>query len=261
MFKAGLFFGPLLKLAENPESYDSEERSRLIARFCAEEDAFVHHQVMRFAEGEPGHNYAVERQRIYSLIQRIKHPLMNGQSVSPAWFESVKSSASEILEIITSIPIPIDSTIHEARTPFSTYCFVRDLCSTAKSGIVWMDRYFDHTIFHRYFTDMLPTVQVTLVTWPESKVQGAKDRERYGRFMDVSRLFASERGPDGYRLLTHDDFHDRWLRCDDKLFTLGGSIKDLASRSRSASWTSRRPTFSTSMTWSRRGPRCSGRAR
>jgi hypothetical protein len=49
--------------------------------------------------------------------------------------------------------------------------------------------------------------------------------------MDISKLFALERGPTGYRLIVSDDFHDRWLRCDDKLFSLGGSIKDLGNDS------------------------------
>jgi hypothetical protein len=71
-------------------------------------------------------------------------------------------------------------------------------------------------------------VQVTLVTWPASKVGGGKDKRRNDEFMDMSQLFASERGPAGYRLVTLENFHDRWLRCDDRLFTLGGSIKELA---------------------------------
>jgi hypothetical protein len=45
--------------------------------------------------------------------------------------------------------------------------------------------------------------------------------------MGGSKLYAAERGPTGYRLVTDDGFHDRLLRCNDKLFTLGGSIKDL----------------------------------
>jgi len=53
------------------------------------------------------------------------------------------------------------------------------------------------------------------------------DKTRHAEFMDVSKLFALERGPQGYRLIENGNFHDRWLRCEDKLFTLGGSIKDL----------------------------------
>ncbi len=49
--------------------------------------------------------------------------------------------------------------------------------------------------------------------------------------MGVSKLFAQERGPQGYQLVTDEHFHDRWLRCDDKLFSLGGSIKDLGNES------------------------------
>jgi hypothetical protein len=65
------------------------------------------------------------------------------------------------------------------------------------------------------------------VTRPRASLTDRRDISRTNDFMDVSRLFAQERGPQGYRLIENGHFHDRWLRCDDKLFTLGGSIKDL----------------------------------
>lgn len=58
-------------------------------------------------------------------------------------------------------------------------------------------------------------------------MQGARDEQRYKDFMSVSKLFAQERGPSGYRLLTDNQVHDRWLECDKKMFALGGSIKDV----------------------------------
>ena len=52
------------------------------------------------------------------------------------------------------------------------------------------------------------------------------NKRPYDEFIDVSRSFSQERGPDKYRLLVEEAFHDRWLRCDEQLFHLGGSIKD-----------------------------------
>jgi hypothetical protein len=104
---------------------------------------------------------------------------------------------------------------------------VKDICSTAKNQIVWQDRYFTHTTFHRFLSDVPASTSITLVTWPKSKCRGAKDERRYEEFLDISRLFALERGPSGYRLVTDEDFHSRWLRCDNTLFNLGDSIKEL----------------------------------
>jgi hypothetical protein len=95
-----------------------------------------------------------------------------------------------------------------------------------------MDRYFDQTIFSRYFVDSPRDVPITLITWPETTCVSTRDKQRYAEFMDISRLFAQERQPSGYRLFTNRNFHDRWLRCDDKLFVLGGSIKDLGNDSK-----------------------------
>jgi hypothetical protein len=90
-----------------------------------------------------------------------------------------------------------------------------------------MDRYFDATLFGRYFADVPKSAIITLVTFPFAMCRGPRDEQRYKDFMSVSKLFAQERGSAGYRLLTDDQFHDRWLECDDKMFTLGGSIKEI----------------------------------
>jgi hypothetical protein len=59
-------------------------------------------------------------------------------------------------------------------------------------------------------------------------LEALSDTKQLSEFLDVSRLFALERGQACYRLIASSHFHVRWLRCDEKLFTLGGSIKDLA---------------------------------
>ena len=68
---------------------------------------------------------------------------------------------------------------------------------------------------------------VTLVTLPESSLKTKRDHERHNAFVEISRLFAKERSPELYRLVAHSSFHDRWLQCDNRIFSLGGSIKDI----------------------------------
>jgi hypothetical protein len=58
---------------------------------------------------------------------------------------------------------------------------------------------------------------------------GKKDKQRWTEFLDVSRLYAHERGPDLYRLVVQPNLHDRWVTFDSKrIYGLGGSAKDAA---------------------------------
>jgi len=222
----GMLCGPLLKIAENKESYERDERSRTVARFFDEIGKFqtsFHH----FTISESGHKYYPQEIQATKAIGHVRNTAVNDPDDEDAFFSAVQKFKPDVLNIILSIPVTTESTIHQAQTPFSTYCFVNDLCSTAKKEIVWLDRYFDFKVFHRFFTEVNPNVLITLVTYPKSKLTSARDNDRYTSFMDMSRLFAQERGTKGYRLLVHKKFHDRLLRCDNAMFALGGSIKDL----------------------------------
>jgi hypothetical protein len=230
IFKLGQLFGPILKVLDNPTGYDEDEKTRIFARYCSEYMAFQN-EAEKFCSSEKGHHYLKQFQEIVGRIHSVFSNLPLLQSDFALFSTSVRTWAREIQEIVLSIPVPVDSAIYEAHTPFSTYCLVKDLCSTAKREIIWLDRYFDQGIFHRYFPDVPRNVLITLVTWPQSECKGARDNQRYQEFMDVSKLFAQERGQSGYRLITNLNFHDRWLCCDDKLFTLGGSIKDIGNAS------------------------------
>ena len=234
-FELGLLFGPLLKMKEHPERYESDERARILARYFAEWDVFVN-RVEKFTRGEPGCNYMTHYHRVHNLCYGIINHATNHPENTEGLLSLALQNSSNIREVISSIPVPLESAIHEAVTPFSTCCFVRDLCLSAAKEIAWADRYMDCCLFHRFLRDIAAKVVITLVTWPENRLTGSRDRARFTEFLDISRLFAAERGPDGYRLIANEDFHDRWLRCDEGMFVLGGSIKDLG----------REPTFTIS---------------
>jgi len=227
IFALGQFFGPLLKVADNPGGFDEDEKTRIFARFFHDQEEYQR-RIRQYSLGEPGHNYAIQHVKMFNKVNLIKERATRGAVSEADLLQLVKDAASQVTETLLSIPVPVDSTIYEAQTPFSTYCFVKELCTTVKTKIVWLDRYFDQTVFHRFFVDTPPSVPITLVTLPPSAAKGKADAQRIAEFLDVSRIFAVERGCAGYQLLANDSFHDRWLQCDEKLFTLGGSIKDLA---------------------------------
>lgn len=132
-----------------------------------------------------------------------------------------------IRDAIATMPIAAPSSIIEAQSPFTAYVSIKALCERAVRQLVWVDRYLHANMFHRYLRDVPDDAAITLVTWPKSK-QNSSGKAAFDEFIDISRLFAKERGATGYRLLTMAGFHDRWLQCDDQLFQLGGSIKDAA---------------------------------
>lgn len=225
VFQLGALLGPLFGLAADPARYDSEERERIRARFFNECETFCA-KMSEFAAGEKGHRYAVQADAVWGDIHVIGSSIKNTNWMQ--WLsENARQYRDKIVSLILSIPVPVESAIHEAHSTFSTYCFVKNLCSTVGTQIVWLDRYFDQTVFHRFLTETPANISITLITLPSANLKGKADQQRYSEFMDISRLFAQQRGLLGYRLIENPDFHDRWLRCDDRLFALGGSIKQL----------------------------------
>ena len=209
----------------DPARFDTDEQERIRARFLAEWPAW-YNAVSQFCSGEPGHRYGAQQEVIADCLDTLRSQVQKTQ-FPQGLLANLRLNRERLVEQILCVQIPIDSVIYESRTPFTTYCFVRDLCATVRKQLVWLDRYFDHTLFHRFFFDTARTAEITLVTLPGATLTNPKDKRRHADFVDVSRSFAQERGSQAYRLIENAHFHDRWLRCDDKLFTLGGSIKDL----------------------------------
>ncbi|MDY7010871.1 MAG: hypothetical protein SVV80_09000 [Planctomycetota bacterium] len=110
IFKLGQLLGPLLKMAENPSAYDDDERTRILARLSAEYGV-MSKAIKSFSVGEPGHDYS----RQYSdAINLLFHLAMSPFGDLNQYRERANDDALKILNIILSIPIPIDSAIYEA---------------------------------------------------------------------------------------------------------------------------------------------------
>ena len=224
--KLGALMGPLLKMANSPDQYSAEEQRRIMARFFSEDQQFIQ-ELTAFTRGESGHVYAAEHHQAHMALVSVTGVASHKPHDKEALYTQIKKAYGDALEAIQSIPVPVEGSLHEATSPFSTFCLVKDLCATAKERVIWVDRYMDGNLFYRFLRDVPPHIDVTLVTWPDHKHTSSSDKQRFSNFMDVSGLYANERGPDRYRLVVNEAIHDRWLCCDQDLFALGGSIKDL----------------------------------
>lgn len=227
IYKLGLLLGPLKDIADNPQSYNSESRARAGAKFFANAPKFQS-EVQSFTRGEPGHDYEREWRHIHTALHTLDDGVRNQLDNPQALSALLEEKSAAIRKGILAIPSSIDALILEAHTPFSTYCVVKDLCQTATERIIWVDRYLDASLFHRYLRDVPKDVKITLLTWPGTKRSKARD---FPEFLDVSRLYAKERGSDNYNLVVHSDIHDRWLCCDQQIYAFGGSVKDASQKS------------------------------
>lgn len=166
--------------------------------------------------------------RFHNALDEIKVGLQYEKPLEPVLAKSTFSAR----RAIGAVPIPTASVILESGSPFTAYCRLRELCEVdALESLTWLDPYVDDSIFHRYLSTASPDVSVTLVTCEPRQNASNRDRRRWAEFLDVSRLFASERSSSTYRLLIQKRFHDRWVVLDGKrIYSLGGSAKDAGDR-------------------------------
>lgn len=225
IFSLGKLFGPLIEMSENPSNFESWERVRTLARFSSNHPSFTQ-SVNLFLSSEPGHTYQIEMTRFSPLINLMMSQIEREPEDNENLHSAVTIARDKMLKIILSIPIPSSAQILDAYTPFSTYCLIKDKCSTSAQNIIWVDRYFDSSLFYRYLRNIPENTFITIVTWPEEKFRGKKEKERYKELLDISALFAKERTNDKYQLVCNEKIHDRWLNIDKHIYNLGGSVKD-----------------------------------
>jgi hypothetical protein len=144
---------------------------------------------------------------------------------------------------IREIPADDDDLIIPAGSPFSAFLHIRALCASAVSRLDLFDPYLDSDSFHRYLAEASGSAVVTVVTdvhTMEPTSGNTRGLQRRDRIIAVSTVLAEQR-PDHYRLLVVRALHDRHLRIDDRIYHLGGSVKD-AGRSAAYSVTEMDPT-------------------
>lgn len=223
LYHIGLVLRPIIEVIEQPSKFDTAERASVQARFQTDHQK-LHNALYEFCMGEPGAQYQAEWGEMSALSGRIEQLVRQHLVTSPNRLQDeIEKARQELVTIILAVPVTVDSTIFEARTPFTAYCRMRELSGAARSSMLYCDRYVSHTLFHRLFEHVPDSAQITVVTWPRSK---HKNPTEYDKFIDVSKLFAKER-PTSYRLLVKPDFHDRWLQCDNLLFHSAGRPRTL----------------------------------
>lgn len=226
LVQLGLLFADVLRVAESPSSFSDQDVARILARFATDREVLTQ-RFREFCSAEAGHIYRIQFDRcqnsLYTLLADITYQENATLStVAPAKFAIAKAA-------IASVPVTDAMAILPAGSPFSAYCTVRDLFSAdATSSILWVDAYLDSSVFHGFLRCVEPSATISLVTKEPHANASRREKDRWQQFLDVSRLFSTERTSQNYQLISHSSgLHDRWLLVDEKkLFALGGSAKD-----------------------------------
>lgn len=221
----GILLGPLEHLVANSDSYTTQERTAVIARYNADYPKLTQ-KFEVFSKGQPGHDYAVENIRFYKALNGIRTQLVNDAKLE----DILPGFAKKAISAIDSIPVPPISVIHAAGTPFSTYCKICELCEAEVTNeLTWIDAYLDSSIFHRYLSKVRDSVRITVVIEALNQSASSREKARWNSFLDVSRVFANEYGHTRYNLYVANSLHDRWVVIDrNRIYSFGGSAKDAA---------------------------------
>ncbi len=226
IFKFGSLLSPFLDIVNNPSKYNAEMRSKTRAKYMSDINLFKEH-IQTFVSSEEGYSYEIEWRKIQGEISSFaNNTLKNSYDDNAAFSQQLDLYRQNLLAELLSIPTSSEAETFGASSPFTAYCFLQDLCHTVTKRLVVVDRYLDDSLFYRYLRHLPENVKVTLVTWPSNKYTA----NTWTQLMDVSRLYAQEH-PTTYRLMTHDDLHDRWFWCDYQIYLLGGSLKDAGIKS------------------------------
>jgi len=125
---------------------------------------------------------------------------------------------SRFFELIDHVPIEWEPVIFAANTPFTAYLRIKEAIAIVRSRLHYFDNYLKPEFFQLFLANVNRSVEIRLITTQGNQTYGIKSIEH------VSDL--AQREFDDYQLIDvpQRTIHDRNLRIDDHIFTLGPGI-------------------------------------
>ena len=223
LIKFGKLIAPMEELVNYPDQQNAQTRAKASAMFANDRENFQC-LLNDFTRGEPGHNYTVENSQISGRLNRFTNQMLSFRDDTEKLSNELLDLRNTLVRSILAIPCELDSEVLEAGSPFSAFVKIRSICETASQHLVFVDPYMGQGTVRRYFHCISEQVALTVITKRRSG-------DEFRDFLDVSKLFADERGQSRYCLMYHPDLHDRYLKCDETVYHLGGSLKDAGKKS------------------------------
>lgn len=134
------------------------------------------------------------------------------------FISKLESSKAKFIEVLSSVPFEWEPVIFEANTPFTAHLRIREAVITTKSRFHYFDRYLRPEFFRLFVSELPRSIEIRIVTTAGNSSYGFKGVE------DISNLVRQEYSD--YKLIEVDYklIHDRNLRIDDMIFTLGPGV-------------------------------------
>lgn len=223
LIKFGDLIAPMEELVNYPDQQNEQTRAKASAKFAHDRESFQR-LLNAFTQGEPGHNYTVESSHITKRLNGFTNQMVSYRDDTEKLRDQLLGLRNTVIINILAIPCELNSEVLEAGSPFTAFVKIRSICETASEQLVFVDPYMGQGTVRRYFHGIPEQVTLTVITKQRSG-------DEFRDFLDVSKLFADERGPSRYCLMYHPDLHDRYLKCDESVYHLGGSLKDAGRKS------------------------------
>jgi len=128
---------------------------------------------------------------------------------------SLDETKAEFFELVSQIPVTWEPEIFAANTPFTSYLRIKEALLIVKERFEYYDRYLKPEFFDLFISKLEKTISLRLVTTKGNKYYGVNG------VAAVSALIRKEYSD--YKLIevTPDVLHDRNLRIDGNIFSLG----------------------------------------
>lgn len=132
--------------------------------------------------------------------------------------EEVCKARINLMEYIDRIPVEWEPIIFQANTPFTSYLRIKEAVDTVKYKLHYFDRYIKPEFFALFLNGIDRNISIRLVT--------TSGNARYGvtAISPIAALAQREFSDFNVIEVTASAIHDRNLRIDDQLFTLGPGV-------------------------------------
>ncbi len=132
--------------------------------------------------------------------------------------EQVAFAKASFFELIEHIPVQWEPVMFQANTPFTSYLRIKEALALVKHRLDYFDRYFKPDFFELFLPFLDRSISVRLVT--------TAGNSRYGvsSIAAISRLASQEFSDLKLIEVSPSELHDRNLRVDTQIFTLGPGI-------------------------------------
>lgn len=227
IYEFGILIQPIEELARAEQPPSAYDYRIAIAKVQAGDGAW-RQQVEQFTTFASDMRFSQEYQDISHFPERcwgvlkgiINDPVLQNDpnQLKVRVGNEVRNAREKFFEYIDRIPIEWEPVVFEANTPFTSYLRIRESIVSVKHRLHYFDRYLKPDFFTLFLGSVDNTVAVRLVT--------TAGNARYGvaGVAAVSNL-ARQQFAD-YQLIevATTDLHDRNLRVDDQIFSLGPGV-------------------------------------